>query len=119
MAAATKHQIRVYVGGTLGRFGGTPGTAVIETGEAEGNPGAMTYVSGVKPKLDSAAVTVSVGTRDDLSASVTYTSETAVNTRSGFADFRLTARYQRARLTITGSFNAAQGLDIDFKPAGI
>jgi hypothetical protein len=119
MAAATKHQIRVYVGGTLGRFAGTPGTAVIETGEVEGSPGGMTFVSAVKPKIDTASVTLAVGYRDALSVSVTYTSETAVNSRSAFAGFRVTGRYLRARLTATGAFNAAQGFDAEMRPAGI
>jgi hypothetical protein len=119
MAQATKHQIRVYVGGALGRFAGTPGTAILETGDVEVNTGGKAFVSGVKPKIDTTSVTIAIGARDDLASSVTYTSETAPHSRTGFADFRSVAKYHRARLTATGTFNAAQGVDAIFKTAGI
>lgn len=119
MASATKHQIRVYTGSTLGRLAGTAGTAVIETGEFEGNLGGRTYAAGVKPKIDTTSLTVSVGGRDALNASVTYASESALNTLTGFANFRLTYRYLRARITISGAFNAAIGVDADVRPAGV
>jgi hypothetical protein len=44
---------------------------------------------------------------------VTYTAESTANSRSGFCDFRSEARYHRARVTITGTFNAAQGIEVD------
>jgi hypothetical protein len=104
----------------LGYFSGTPGTAIFETGEIEGQPGGYSHVSGVKPLIDvtANAATVALGTRGDLQSSVTYTSETTANSRSGFCDFRSEARYHRARLTVTGTFNAAQGLHFTAGPAG-
>lgn len=121
MAAATKHQIRIYVGGTLGRIVGTPGTAIIETGEVEGTTGKNSFVSGVKPLVDATtgAVTVAVGYRSDLQSSPTYTSETSANSRTGFCDFRNVAKYQRVRVTYTATFNAAQGIEHRAFPSGI
>jgi hypothetical protein len=77
-------------------------------------------MQGIKPLVDVTlnAVTVAIGTRNDRSSSVSYTSETTANSRSGFANFRSEARYHRARLTITGTFNAAQGLEYEAVPSG-
>jgi len=90
-------------------FSGASATMAIVSGEKEGNPGGYTRVSGIKPLIGwntldgsgpSAAVTVALGYRNDMTSDVTYTSETTANARSGFADFRNEARYHRARVTI-------------------
>lgn len=118
MAANTVQQIICYVGGTVGRFGGAPGTAIIETGEVEGNENGRTYLSGIKPLVDTSSVTVAVGTRSDQASAVTYTSEVTPTTRTGIADFRSDAKYHRVRLTITGTFTAALGIQPIFRTAG-
>lgn len=104
----------------LGNFTGTPGTATFETGESELNPGGYTYAGSVKGLVDvtAGAMTCALGTRNDLQATQTYTTDTTANSRSGFADFRVTARYMRARLKLTGTFNAAQGLELNAVPVG-
>jgi hypothetical protein len=99
-------------------FTGTHGTAILTTGEIEPSPGAFARVNGIKPLIDQSALTVAMGTRNDRTSAVTYTGETSVNSRSGFADFRSEARYQRARITIAGTFNAAQGLEFMAVPSG-
>jgi hypothetical protein len=101
-------------------FDGAPGTATIITGEAELNPGGHAFVQGVKPLVDvtANAVTAALGSRNDQSSSVSYTSEITANSRSGFCNFRSDARYHRARLTIAGTFNAAQGLEYEAVPSG-
>jgi hypothetical protein len=106
--------------GKYSTFSGAPPGAVMTSGEIEGNPGGYTYVSGIKPLVDVTvnAVTAALGTRSDQSSSVTYTSEVTANSRSGFCDFRSEARYHRARLTIAGTFNAAQGFEYDAEQAG-
>jgi hypothetical protein len=102
------------------RFTGTPGTATLTTGEMEPNPGGYAEEFGIKPLLDVTlnAVTVSMGTRNDQQAAVSYATDQTANSRSGFANFRTAARYHRARLTIAGTFNAAQGLEYQANPAG-
>lgn len=104
----------------LGTFTGTPGTAVITTGETEPNSGGFSRMGGIKPLIDTTvnAVTVAMGTRNDRSSAVTFTSEITAHSRTGFANFRSEARYHRARLTITGTFNAAQGLEYQATPSG-
>jgi hypothetical protein len=96
-------------------FSGTAGSAVLTTAETEINPGGLARVSGVKPLIGATAnaVTVALGTRNNRTDAVTYTAESTANSRSGFCDFRSEARYHRARVTITGTFNAAQGIEVD------
>lgn len=100
------------------QFTGTPGTATITTGEIEFSPGAFTRAQGIKPLVDTASVTVALGTRNDQVTTPSFTSETTANSRSGFCDFRGEARYHRARMTLTGTFNAAQGLQFQAEPSG-
>jgi hypothetical protein len=107
-------------GNTLASFSGIGGTAIFTTAETEANPGGYTRIKGVKPLVDvtANAVTVAIGTRNNRSDAVTFTSETTANSRSGFCDFRSEARYHRARVTIAGTFNAAQGIEIDASFSG-
>lgn len=101
-------------------FNGTPGTAILATAEMEPNPGGLASYQGVKPLVDVTvnAVTIAMGTRNNRTDAVTYTSERTANSRSGFANFRDEARYHRARVTITGTFNAAQGLEYQAEASG-
>lgn len=101
-------------------FAGAPSAATLTTGEVEGNPGGYSYVSGVKPVIDvtANAVTIAMGTRNDSLSSPSFTSEITVNSRSSFCDFRSEARYHRARVTIAGTFNSAQGLHVNASPSG-
>jgi hypothetical protein len=95
----------------LGTFSNTPGVAVIDGQEAELNPGLMTYVDGIKPIVqDTAAITVSLGYRNNLSDAVTYSGDVTPTPRTGFADSRIEARYFRTRVKITGEFPSAQGV---------
>lgn len=107
-------------GGKLGTMTGTPGTATIATGELELAPSQYAFVSGVKPLVDvtANAITVALRTRNDLIAALTDSSEVTATARSGMCDFRTTARYFRTRLTVSGTFNAAQGIEINATPAG-
>lgn len=106
------------------RFTGSAGTAKLTTGEFELNPGARTFVQGIKPLVSwptgvTVNETVALGTRNDQDAdNVTFTSESTPNARTRFAGFRSDARYHRARLTLTGSFDEAMGLEIQAVPSG-
>jgi len=114
----------IMSGGTLGSFSGTPGTAIFTTGETEPNPGGFADLQGIKPLVDVTvnAVTAAMGTRNDRKSAVTFTSESTANSRSGFCNFRdkggVASRYHRARLTVAGTFNAAQGLEYEAAPSG-
>lgn len=103
----------------LGIFAATAGSAVFTTGEFEPSPGGFSRIKGVKPLVaDAATMTVAIGTRNDLNSSVSYTSEVTPTTRTGYSDFRSEARYMRARVTITGSFTKAVGIDALVEQSG-
>lgn len=105
---------------TQGSFSGTPGAAILTSGELEPNAGGYSVVQGIKPLADQTlnGITVAMGTRNDRSSAVSYTAEQTANSRSGFANFRTAAKYHRARLTISGTFNSAQGLEYQAVPDG-
>lgn len=100
----------------IGKLQGTAGSATIETGDIEINPGGRAYVDGVKPNVESSstapAVTVRVGSRNDLGTTPSYTATTTPTTRTGYADFRVDAKYHRAEVQIVGNFKKATGLVI-------
>lgn len=93
-------------------------TAVFTTGAPDINQGGRTYVDGVRPIVNGGTYAVRVGTQDNIDDSVSFSTSMSVNTRSNMANFRAEGRYVRAELTITGGFTTANGLDIDFTPAG-
>lgn len=106
----------------LGQFTGTPGTATIESGEVEPQPGGCALINGIKAVVASSGtaptIGVQVGSRDDQGTAVSYSSTTTPTSRTGFADFRSDARYHRARVYIAGNFDKALGLEIDATPTG-
>lgn len=106
--------------GALAHFSATAGTATLVTAEIEPNSGGYSRTQGIKPHVAATvnAVTVAIGTRNDQITTPSFTSEVTANSRSGFCDFRSEARYHRARVTITGTFNAAQGLEFQVEPSG-
>jgi len=107
-------------GNRMGFFDGTPGAAILTTGELEPNAAGYAAEIAIKPLIDQTlnGITVAMGTRNDRTSAVSYTTEQTANSRSGFVNFRTAARYHRARVTITGTFNAAQGLEYQASPSG-
>lgn len=114
-------------------LGQIAGSATFTTAEIEAHPGLYTMLQGVKPLvssfsngIDNGTTTVAVGTRDTLVGAVSWSSETAVTARTGFADFRSEARYHRARLTFGSAWAtadatvkaASMGLELQAIPTG-
>ena len=101
----------------FGPFGGSIKEAVIVTAEAQLHEPARAFVSGVRPVIDGGA-SVALGTRDRPDETVTWTADQAVNARTHVANFRSDARYHRARVTTSGDFQFAQGVDIESIQSG-
>lgn len=105
-----------------GTFSGTPGVAIIETGEFEANEGGRAFIDAVKPHVESSgtapSVTISVGYREILNGLPSYSTEATANSRTGFANMRSDAKYHRIRETITGNFKKATGLEFNANPSG-
>lgn len=105
----------------LGMFQGTPGSAILESSDFETNPGGRGFISGVKPNVESSGtpptIGVRIGYRDDLGTSPTYTATTAATTSTGFADFRVDAKYTRAEVNIVGNFDKVSGFVANAGPS--
>lgn len=116
-----QHVLGYDTSNVLGQFSGTAGSAVFTTGDVEVAPGKFSRVSGVKPLVSGAtavSMTVAIGTRNGQDTAPSYTAETTATSRTGFSDFRSEGRYHRARVTITGNFTKAIGLEVDAVESG-
>lgn len=97
--------------------------ATLETAARDIHQGGRVVVSGVRPRVNGGTVAVRVGVQDAIDDAVTYSTGTALNSRSNMSHFRGAAntaegRYVRAEIVITGGFETAMGADIDFAPQG-
>ena len=111
---------RTWAGGTqslaafdsshqLATFSGAAMDATVETGEVEHYPGYRAHVLGVRPIVDQNAATVTIGSRNLLSAAHSFGSVLSQN-GSGECPSRSNARYHRYRISTTGSFDFVQGV---------
>jgi hypothetical protein len=100
-------------------FTGSALEAEYETGEPDGGMGNMMHVSGVRPLVDAANVYVSLGYRDDLDDSVSYTS-TSSQEDDGVCSQRVCARYVRAKITVPAgeTWTHISGYEPKMKRAG-
>ncbi len=92
--------------------------ATIETGSFDLNQFGRSIISGIRPLVNGGTITVRAGVQDNLDDAVSWSASTTPNTRTNYANFRSEGRYVRAEVTITGGFTTAQGIDVDFAPAG-
>lgn len=102
-------------------FGGARQAATLETAEAMLSRPRRTHVSGVRSIVDGGTRTVQLGTRNLPDDSVTWSSAVSPNSRTGVSNFRLDARYHRARVNIAagGTWEHAQGVDYDAVASGM
>ena len=110
-----------YLGGALADqmyvFSGAALDGTIETGELPLEAGKHNIVTRIYPYYDGGSVTLEVGTRDNLSDSVSFTSPVSPNT-DNFSNFRAQGRYHRLRMNITGEWSLAQGVDVEARGIG-
>lgn len=102
-------------------FNGSAMAATVETAELQPNPDGLSYITEVRALTQglSADFTMQIGTRLNLTESVSYTSAVSP-VSAGFAQVRKTNRFFRFRLT-TGSateFVHLIGVDAPFNRAG-
>lgn len=97
----------------LNYFTGSPANATADTVELEpfGSVGRRAFVSSVRPLIDGAAPTVSIGTRTRLLDTPSFTTPSAINV-NGECPVRADGRYLRARVQTSGSFTNFQGIEI-------
>jgi hypothetical protein len=100
----------------LGLFNGSSADAVFETGERDENPFGRIFVRGVRPLVtgNPSSVSIALATRDSQdNASRVFGANTSRTTRTGVCDFRTQGRFISSRLTLSGGFDRAIGLQFD------
>jgi hypothetical protein len=103
----------------LGFFTGDPLDATVETGEVQMFPGRRAFVRSIRPFVDGGgAVTVRIGTRNAQGDPVSWGAETALDSL-GLAEARSSARFHRARVSVSGGFTHAFGIETEARPEGI
>lgn len=106
---------------TLNFMTGTQLQAVVETEEMEVVPGRRVFISNSRPLIDGAVPTVAIGHRERQQDSVTYTSESVLNSL-GFCPTRTSGRYVRGRITVPtpvdGAWTNISGLALSGVPMG-
>lgn len=95
----------------MNSFTGTAMNATVDTTEAEISKGNRTQVNGIRPLVQNNTPMVSLGTRNLLTETVTYGGAVSPDT-TGVCSFRSNARYHRARIQTTGSFDHIIGIDV-------
>lgn len=98
-------------------FTGDPLPGTIETGETGLAMGHQTIMTRAYPYHRGGSVTLQIGTRGAHSEAVTFTTATAPNA-DGFVPLRAQDRYHRARMNISGTWDFAQGIDIEARKVG-
>lgn len=103
----------------LGIFSGSSLAATMDGPEVQINPQGRAFVAGVRPIVDSSAATVSCGTRNLLSDSVSYAAAVSQNAL-GDCPQRSDARFFRPRMVIpaAANWNHAQGFEVRARRSG-
>jgi hypothetical protein len=85
--------------------------ALIETGEYRHNPGGLSMVTGFRPLVDgnSPLVAARIKSRDATSGSLDESPLIQINPRTGMIDQRVSARYHRYEVVVTGDFTSIHG----------
>lgn len=91
-------------------FSGTPGTAILESAEAQMTDNRRTMVTEIRPIVDGGSCSVELGYRQRQADPVQYTAPVAQRP-NGRCPMRKSARFHRARVTIEGDFSEALGID--------
>lgn len=103
----------------LGSLTGTPGTAVMTTGEIADPSGAVTLVLGVRPIIEAGTPSVRVGSRTLPNGSITYSAAQTPNARTGYCDVRQSGMFHRYEVSVAGDFGKASGVDLKQQADGL
>ncbi|GAG04960.1 unnamed protein product, partial [marine sediment metagenome] len=98
-----------------GGFNGNTLEAVIEGQELAANVGGKALVRSVRALVDGTApnVQISLGTRNQASGSVSYTTPKDAYPETGKAMFRANARFHRVRLYVAGDYDHVFGNELE------
>ncbi len=102
----------------LGYFSGPNRVGVIETKELRLNPTGSAYVGTIYPVADCDNMQVELLSRDKQTGEPSSSGLTMCEPSTGEAGFHVDARYHRARVTLSGDWKRAQGIQVGFMPTG-
>ena len=126
-AATVSFDSRIWLGGAISvgafdtshkaaTFSGSPLTAVFETGELMSER--RLFINQMRPLVTGyETMTAQIASRSVLTTPATYSSESTLNSSGEFTT-RANARYHKFRLTVSGGFTRAVGLDVNAVPEG-
>jgi hypothetical protein len=101
----------------LGFFTGDPMAATIETAEVQLSPNRLSMIRNVRPLIDGGANTIQIGHRTKQGGTTTWTPAKSVND-NGRVSVRKNARYHRIRANTSGTWDVAQGVEVEASPTG-
>jgi len=102
-------------GAKIVTFTGGNATASITTGDITSN--ATTMISMARPIIDSGSATVAVASRNLLSTQTSFGSAVSANS-DGRSPQRSVGRYHRVRVSPTGNWTSASGVELELANAG-
>ncbi len=98
-------------------FSGTMLESEAETGDLEFNPGFLSFVSAVRPLVDSREATIRLGGMDRRRDDPVYGREVEQD-GDGSCPVRGESRYHRLRMRMPAGWDEANGMDVDVSRAG-
>jgi hypothetical protein len=121
-AGTVSFDSRIWLGGAISvgafdashkaaTFSGTPLTAVFETGELMSDT--RLFINKLRPLVTGyGSMTAQVASRSTLASQASFGTESTLNS-SGEFTLRANARWHKFRLTVSGGFARATGLDVN------
>lgn len=102
----------------LGSFNGSAMVATVETGEMTSAPMMRSFVREVRPFVDGGSgISSRIGYRDGQESTIAYTAYANLNSY-GVCPHRVSSRFIRAGLKVTGGFTRLVGFEIDASVEG-
>lgn len=108
----------IGAGRKLGFFSGANRTGVIETKEVRLNDTGRAYVGSVFAVVDCSTVSVELLTRDNQTVAASSAGVMTPEVSTGEANFHVDSIFQRVRVTLSGDWKRAQGVQVAYVPSG-
>jgi hypothetical protein len=89
----------------------------LESGDVEINPGSRSFVTEVRPIVDSADATIQIAPTSKKNETVTYC-PISKQDDDGKCPTRVDGRYHRFRTNLPATFTNAVGMDVEFRRSG-
>ena len=101
----------------LSDFTGSNRAGTLETGDIELSPGSRSFLSEVRPIVDSADATVEVASIGRKNEAFEYSPKSKQDS-DGKCPVRIDGRYHRFRVNLPSTFTNAVGMDVTSRPSG-